>query len=48
MTIIKTKLLFEIIELLVLDKNTWNHITVCKWFLYNRNTWYLITAYYLF
>ena len=30
-------------KLLVLDRNTWYHITVCKSFVLNRNTWYYIT-----
>ena len=31
-------------NLLVLDKNIWNHTTECKLFELDRNTWYLITV----
>ena len=27
-------------KLLVLDKNTWNHATVCELFILDKNTWY--------
>ena len=30
--------------LLLLDRNTLNHTTVCKWFISYRNTWYHISV----
>ena len=31
-------------ELLVLDRNTWNHTTVCKLFVLDRDNLYCITV----
>ena len=45
MTIIKKKWLLEIILLVVLNQNTWNHTTVCKLFVLDRNTWYRTIVY---
>ena len=33
---------YNIIYLLILDRNNWNHITLCKLFSVNYNTWYHI------
>ena len=37
MNIIKYKYLLETISLLVFDKNTWNHTSVCKLFVIDSN-----------